>query len=69
MIKHLLEAVEIEIIGDVFFLDLAEELVVLDGTEPVEGVADIDESVLGVSAEVLAGDGQQSTSVVAAGSR
>lgn len=41
----------------------------LDGAEPVESITDIDESILSVSAEVLASDGQQSTSIITTSGR
>ena len=34
--EHLLESVEVEVVGDVLFVDLAEELVVFNSTEPVD---------------------------------
>ena len=36
VIEHLLESVEVEVVGDVLFVDLAEELVVFNSTEPVD---------------------------------
>lgn len=36
VVKHLLEPVEVEAVGDVLFVDLAEELVVFDCAEPVD---------------------------------
>ena len=36
MIKHLLETIEVETVGDVVLVDFAEELVVFDGAEPVD---------------------------------